>query len=193
MPFWNSTAKLQRLILDISKKASRTLSPISTHALHFSTSFTDALALKKATKMSETGCWRVKGFGQDNMGECISSHNSTTICCFHYSEETVQRFSAKRRHADCSVRWMGGRYTSVRHVKSCLAGWIYGVGCQALSSEDNHKHLSILHNDESRAILWEEWRWKCQVAPEDLETRALEKTSTSICGLESTPWIVSHM
>ena len=33
--------------------------------------------------------------GQDNIGECISSHNSITICCFHYSEETVQRFNAK--------------------------------------------------------------------------------------------------
>ena len=87
-----------------SKEASRTLSPISTHALHSSTSFTNAFALEKCRK--NVGNWLSKGqgFGQDNMGQCISGHNFTTICCFHYLGETVQRFNAKRRHADCSVR-----------------------------------------------------------------------------------------
>ena len=105
-PFWHLTVKLQRLMLDISKKASITLFPISTDALHSSTVFFLPMPFhwQNATKISETGGRSAKGFGQDNMGNCLSSQNSITICCFHYSGETVQRFNAEQQHGDCSVR-----------------------------------------------------------------------------------------
>ena len=99
-PFWHLTVKLQRLMLDISKKASITLFPIKYRRTAFLNSFFyQCLSIgKNATKISETGGRSAKGFGQDNMGNCISSQNSITICCFHYLGETVQRFNAEQQH-----------------------------------------------------------------------------------------------